>query len=100
MTDCENATVKGISIPVSAARRTYSVSLHDNIFDVSELPITTGSNRGNDADQPDSKSSLNCPSCGQVLPPKKASRDSANVGSVPTYQLSQSLPLQSGFETR
>ena len=90
----EGQSPAGLSIPGSALRKkkTYSVSLRDKNFGISEVPDADVSFEEDGDNNPQTEK---CQSCGQKLP---AVRSSAAVTTIneqsPASQLSRSLPAE------
>jgi len=90
----------GVSIPGSGQRKlkTYSVSLHENTFDISEVPAATDALSDEEGKQAQSKQK--CQTCGQALIPKKYESFSFHGSSRkhndrnPKSQISSSLPTE------
>jgi hypothetical protein len=99
MADSNSPT--GVSIPQSSIRtraKAFSVSLHDNMFDVSEVSVEDINSQACSEDVNDcgkDRAGQTCPSCGQTVPSSlKNGKARPPVDSI--SQLSRSLPTQFG----
>lgn len=82
MADANSTT--GLSIPGSARRKkAYSVSLHENNFDISEVPCMQDEVVSLEGDGNLSTIGDKCNSCGQNIPPKVLKDNDAALGRTP-----------------
>ena len=91
-----NSNLKGgLSIPGSSRKKkAYSVSLHDNTFDISELPCAQDDVLSLEGDSQTPLVAGTCKTCGQSLPPKNvrdSNRDLTTSSSSNLNQTSHSL---------